>query len=214
MAQAYPRPQQGQAKSREEGGRTAPAGLWEHPESGQTAITMEDPLFGNAQSQAFLQAGFKFVREVDPSEIVTLPQLALDKQAGEREQLKGLSARLSALETVADENTVLKQRIAQLEAEAARNGSAGPAAQAGEDAKKAAQDQVKVNAARDAGTDPTEEDEEGDEDETPAKALDKQNSSELKATAEAEGVDVTEADTNKKLVAAIQAARDAKESEK
>lgn len=53
-----------------------------------------------------------------------------------------------------------------------------------------------------------------DEDETPApKALDKQNSTELAATAEAEGVDLTSATTNKEKAALIQKARDEAEKE-
>lgn len=206
MANAYPRPQQGQGISREEGGAPVSAGVWEHPESGERAITLDDPLFGNAQSQAFKQVGFVFVRPADPSEIKTMPQLAIDSRAADESNMKGLSARLDKLEGVADENEVLKARVKQLEAEkTAREG--GAAAQAAEDAKQAAEEQV---AQRQAGEDEGNEQKPSEVDEKP---LNKQNASELKATAEAEGVDVTEADTNKKLVTAIQAARDTKESE-
>lgn len=210
MAQAYPKPQQGKAMSREVGGQVAPAGLWEHPESGQQAITLDDPLFGNAQSQAFLQAGFKFVRDVEPDEIVTLPQLALDQQANDRDALKGVMARVSQLEGVADENESLRKRVRELEAEKAARGESGGAAQSGEEAKKAAFDKV----AKDQGQDPAPGEPKAPVDTDEVKPLSKQNATELKATAETEGVDVTGADTNKKLAAAIQAARDAKESEK
>lgn len=46
-----------------------------------------------------------------------------------------------------------------------------------------------------------------------SKSLDKQNQTELRATAEIEGVDVEGLNSNKELVAAIQKARDEKESE-
>jgi len=213
----YPKPQAGQAKSREEGGRAAPAGWWVHPETGNRAITLEDPLFGNAQSQAFLQAGFVFERDANPDEVQTLPQLALEQNHADRENFKGLSARMSALEGVADENAALKRRIAELEAQGNSN---DPATQSGNDAKKAAFNRVdadmQLNPGDDTtpGGDETSEEDENSGDDTPEKPLNKQNATELKATAEREGVDVSGADTNKKLVAAIQKARDAKESEK
>lgn len=183
MGQKYPQPQQGQAKSREEGGSVAPAGVWEHPETGKFAITTEDPLFGNAMSQAFLQAGFRFVREAKPEEIKTLPQLDLERRADERETLRGLSARLEKFENVATENEQLTARIKKLEDEKKRRDEA--------DAAKAAEDAT--------------------EDQKPSeKPLDAQNDTDVRATAEAEGVDLSGANTVKEKRALVQAARDAK----
>lgn len=123
MAQAYPRPQQGQGISKEVGGKEAPAGVWEHPESGQRAITIEDPLFGNAQSQGFKQLGFVFLREAEPEEIKTMPQMAHDTREGDEERFKGLSARLDILQGAHDENVILREEVEQLRKEKAERES-------------------------------------------------------------------------------------------
>lgn len=183
MVQAYPNPQQGQGISKEEGGPLAPAGVWEHPDSGQRAITLEDPLFGNAQSQAFKRLAFKFVRPADPDEIKTMPQLAIDSRAADENNMKGLSARLDKLENVSAENEKLAARVKELEAE------------------KLARDQTDAAAKKD--------------DTSSEKPLNIQNDTEVRATAEAEGVDLSSANTVKEKRALVQAARDAKqESEK
>lgn len=160
-------------------GQVYEAGVYEHPEAKDAngdpvqIITLYDPLFGNVQSEAVARLGFQRVRDVKKGDVVTLVVSYEKIQNGtstpqgtvSSEDLKGLQARLAALE---DENRSLK---------------------AGNDAKK----------------------EETPSSDPAPKALAQQNASELKATAEAEGVDVSGADTNKKLVEAIQKSRDEKE---
>lgn len=102
-------------KTRETGGKEAPAGLWRHPESGQEAITLEDPLFGNAQSQAFLRAGYEFIRPAREGEVKSLPELHLE--ARDASDVKGLSARLDKLENVAKDNEELGEQNKSLAAE-------------------------------------------------------------------------------------------------
>lgn len=130
----YERPQEGRSIAREVGGKTAPAGLYRHPESGQEAIVQEgDPLFGNAQAQAFLQTGFKFVRPAEPGEIHTLPELSAETRQQEEQVTRGLSSRLDRLEddnarnktalekavndnqSLADENAELRKKLAEAE---------------------------------------------------------------------------------------------------
>lgn len=98
MPKQYERPVEGRAISREVGGKVAPAGLWRHKESGQEAIVQDDPLFGNAQAQAFLQTGFEFVRPAEPGEVKTLPELQAEVRNESESNVKGLSARLDLLE--------------------------------------------------------------------------------------------------------------------
>lgn len=141
MAQAYPQPKQGASITREEGGKVAPAGLYRHPNGAEQIVT-EDPLYGNAQAQAFLRLGFEFVRPAEPGEIKSLPELHMEANRAEAESLKGLAARVGQLEGVADENTKLKAQIAAMEAEKAERD-----AKDAEDAAKAKEDQKAIEAA-------------------------------------------------------------------
>lgn len=113
----YDPPQEGVSIAQEKGGKVAPAGVWVHPETGNRAITLEDPLFGSAQSQAFLQAGFQFERPAQPEEIVTLPAVAIAEHNAQSDSMKGLSARLDQLEGVAEKNKALEEEVAQLRKE-------------------------------------------------------------------------------------------------
>lgn len=102
-------------QTREEGGRDVPgAGLYRHPESGQEAIVIDDPLWGNTQAQAFSRLGFKYVRPAEEGEIKTMPELAMDQRKAEESSLKGLEARIGKLEGVQEENTKLTSEVEQL----------------------------------------------------------------------------------------------------
>lgn len=141
MAKDYPQPQKGASMAREEGGKSAPAGLYRHP-NGNEAIVTEDPLFGNAQAQGFLRLGFEFVRPAEPGEIKSLPEMHMEANKAEADSLKGITARLNVLEDVADENTKLKAQVAALEAEKAERAQADAEA-----AEKAREDQKAIEAA-------------------------------------------------------------------
>lgn len=119
MSEAYKQPKEGAAIDTEYSGRSKHAnvpgsGLYRHPESGQEMIVQSDPLWGNTQAQGAARLGFKFVREAHEDEIKTLPELAMDSRKAEEGNLKGLSARLDALETVAEDNKTLTNEVAEL----------------------------------------------------------------------------------------------------
>lgn len=235
------------AVATEEGG-VGKAGLYRHPESGEEAHTLSDPLFGEAQSNAFEQLGFVRVRDSRPEEVKTVVDFSLAANAGQTDSLKGLSARLDQLEGVAERNKELEAQVAKLQKEATDR--LDSTTEAGHDAKVAAANQVKLrDQAPDAdprkqvgkapstppaaplNSDADKDDEgdrthvrddapggsdEGDEGDEPEdeKPVQKQNETELKATAEAEGVDLSGAETVKAKREAILAAREGnKESE-
>jgi hypothetical protein len=74
-------------------------GLWRHPQSGEEAVTTDDPLYGNTMSQAFARLGFERVGDEPKGyrKEAVVPSLQ-DKNSGENEQLKGILSRLNALE--------------------------------------------------------------------------------------------------------------------
>lgn len=134
------------------------SGVYRHPESGQEAIVQSDPLWGNTQAQAFARLGFKFVREANEDEIKTLPEIAADSRKAEEGNLKGISARLDALENVAAENKDLTNEVAELreklaaaEAEKAEAVKAAKA-EAKAEAKTVKSDTAQVKAAGEATT--------------------------------------------------------------
>jgi len=131
MAEKYEIPKEGAAidteYSKGKSANVPGSGVYKHPESGQTAIVQSDPLFGNAQAQAFARLGFKFEREAREDEITSLPELAAESRKAEEGNLKGLSARLDKLEGVAEENKGLQVEIAELRAEKARRDKADAA---------------------------------------------------------------------------------------
>lgn len=117
MAEKYEIPEEGASmtteySSRKNKARNVPgSGLYRHPESGQEAIVQSDPLWGNTQAQAFARLGFKFVREANEGEIKTLPEIAMDSRRADESNVKGLSARLDALEDAnAKSDEALKQK--------------------------------------------------------------------------------------------------------
>lgn len=118
MAETYEKPREGASidteYSKNKNAKVPGSGVYKHPESGQVAIVQGDPLWGNTQAQAFARLGFKFVREANEGEIKTLPELAADSRKAEEGNLKGLSARLDALETVAEDNKTLTNEVAEL----------------------------------------------------------------------------------------------------
>lgn len=106
-------------------------GLWVHP-NGTSAITQDDPLFGNAMSQSFKRLGFVWQREALPGEVKQLPELALAARKTEESSVKGLDARLSQLEddaaAKAKENAELNAELVTLRQEKADRDAADAAA--------------------------------------------------------------------------------------
>lgn len=153
--QTYETPKEGVSMDREysksKNAKVPGSGVYRHPESGQEAIVQSDPLWGNTQAQAFARLGFKFVREAKEGEIKTLPELAMDTRKAEEDSLKGLSARLGALETVAEDNKTLTSEVEKLredlkaaeqkaaDAEKAQADAEAQIKEAGEKAKTAAE---------------------------------------------------------------------------
>jgi len=117
-SEKYETPKEGASMDREysrnKSAKVPGSGVYEHPESGQRAIVQGDPLWGNTMAQGFARLGFKFVREATEDEVKTLPELAMDARKAEEGNLKGLSARLDALETVAEDNKTLTNEVAEL----------------------------------------------------------------------------------------------------
>lgn len=117
MAEKYEIPEEGASMSTEYSSKknrkanVPGSGLYRHPESGQEAIVQSDPLWGNTQAQAFARLGFKFVREATAGEVKTLPEIAMDTRKADEGNLKGLAARLDALEdSNAKSDEALKQK--------------------------------------------------------------------------------------------------------
>jgi hypothetical protein len=151
MAESYERPQEGVSKTREKTSnrkyaKVAGAGLYRHPDSGQEAIVLDDPLWGNTQAQAFTRMGYEFVREAKEGEIKTLPELQRENRDATSSDVKGLMARVDALEGVKGENEDLKKELAALRAEKESREKAD-AEKAEADAKQADEDKKHVEAA-------------------------------------------------------------------
>ena len=72
------------------------AGLYRHP-NGTELITIEDPLFGNAQSEAALRVGFEYVRPAEPGEVKSIIDVQKE-QVNPVTQAQEDKARLDALE--------------------------------------------------------------------------------------------------------------------
>lgn len=96
----------GKPLAREEGGQGS-AGLYRHPESGQEAIVQTDPLFGNAQANAFIRLGFRWVRDAKPEEIHSLPELLQEQENKSASNLQNLTA------AVVEQNKYLAGQLEQ-----------------------------------------------------------------------------------------------------
>lgn len=83
------------------------AGLYRHPVSGAEIITLYDPLYGDAQSEAVIRVGFERVSDAPEGSIHYVGMVPDSPAAGtgSSDALKGVMARLNALEA---ENTALK----------------------------------------------------------------------------------------------------------
>lgn len=163
-------------------------------------IVKNHPLFGDAQAAAVERVGFKFLREATAEEHRSSLVVGPTKQETDKaDDIKGILARLDAAE----------KRNEELEAKLAAIGEGGDGDE---------NDTATGNSALDDAEDDDEE-EKGGEDETPStpeKPLtkDNYNEAELRAIAEAEGVELTdEHSTKQKIVDAIVAAREAKKGE-
>lgn len=217
---------------------TGEAGLYRHPVSKQELVTLYDPLYGNAQSEAAIRVGFERVGDVPEGYIKTVvgnDAADVAKQTVDQvlatdattEAIKGLTARLNQVERAEkDKDDEIASLRAQLEAKNEQGDTKDEAA---------AQTEARTEGLSSVGgVDPNAElqtggtaasnlppadgegegEGEGSDDEEEEKPLSKQNSTELKETATREGVEITpELDTNKKLAAAIQAKRDEKKGE-
>lgn len=88
------------------------AGVYEHKTAKNPdgtpvqLITQHDALLGDGQSRAAERSGFVYVRDVEPGEVKTLGMASA--QQGKSEDLKGVLARLNALEA---ENATLKNQV-------------------------------------------------------------------------------------------------------
>lgn len=98
------------------------AGLWRHPASGEEAVTKDDPLYGNAMSQAFARMGFERVGDVPTGYVkdMGLPSVVYEKDPARKpemdaETIKGLQARLNALEGAKDADKVTEDPMLQSE---------------------------------------------------------------------------------------------------
>lgn len=186
-------------KTRENSSDATPeAGLWRHPESGQEEITLFDPLFGNAQSEAYKRMGYVRVGDAPEGSVKTFHDVApTTESADERTRLVA-------------RNEYLEQELAKQRGDHVNPSDATQAA--GEVAKAHA---VESHNSRDQGGQVAVV--AGDivpaADAAPAapvlsdKALSKQNKTELIATAASEGLTVDSELSNKKIVEAIEANR-------
>lgn len=206
---------------------SAGAGVYEHPtavdENGnpQQIITLHDPLFGDAQSEGVVRLGFVFKRPATAEDVKTIIGNAKDAKEYEKSHDASVTSRVDQLELESlrafkarkeAEEAAEKQTPASKDADELIASTAAKAEEArvepafdesAQTARSNAEKQVELRQQKEVPTAPELEEPVAE------KPLSKQNSTELKATAEAEGVEVTEElDTNKKLVAAIQAKRD------
>lgn len=190
-----------------------PSGVYElKNEDGEvvdTIIVKTHPKFGDSQASAVERVGYRFVREAKKDEVKTIEvdakQLATEDKAGNvsQDDLKGLQARLNALEK---ENDDLK---AGKKAEDTKGSADSDVkTEAKDEARAEAERQIEDRQGSDQG--PLEN---ADEDEAPKeKSFGSLNRAELEELAEQEGITLPEeADTNAKIREAITSAREEKE---
>lgn len=230
MAHKYQTPVEGQSIASEKGGK-GKAGVYRHPETGAEAICQYDPLFGNAQANAFEKIGFKWMRDVKEGEVKTVELTATDVNRTESDTMKGLTARMNAMEGVTEQNKVLEEANAKLREELAARGPDATDV-SGAHARSNAVDQTNLRPEIETPIELTDEgdvvvtdsangpvnDDDDDEDESvsekPLKAL---NRAELNAKAEEKGIrdasDEEKYKTKGDLLAAIEAKDQESETE-
>jgi|GEM_PF-5863704 len=116
------RPKQGVAKMPEVSGNTGQVGgtsqelsggVYRHPATGEEIIALTDPITGDAQARGYVRAGFEWVRDVKEGDVkevgLDLPSVDHAKQPergleAKDDELKGLRARINALEAAADKD--------------------------------------------------------------------------------------------------------------
>lgn len=190
-------------------------------------IVKSHPKFGDSQAAAFERVGYKFVRAAKPGEVkeieVDAAYLATEnKQGGQdsSESLKGIQARLSALEK---ENADLKAGKAAEDTSGAADSDVK--AESKENAKEEAQTQLENrgqapvgpldNSDEGLGDDDESDDEsdETDEGDAPEKPFGNLNRAELEELAAKEEITLpAEANTNNKIRDVITQAREAKKA--
>lgn len=111
------------SKTREKGGESGqkPAGLYRHKESGEEIHLTVDPLLGDGQARAFERAGFEFIRDSKPGEVVYFQPSYLTQEdakgTASAADLKGVQARQDQLEATNEKlSDALTQAIAALQA--------------------------------------------------------------------------------------------------
>jgi len=122
----------------------SPAGLYKHPDSGEELITKDHPLFGNAQSEGAVRAGFEYVRAVDTSEVKSIVEQVLESKVAASDDLRGLSARLRELEDTKKVNEAERNELEQLRAEKAHREAQPEVTQSADLAKEAGADKAET----------------------------------------------------------------------
>lgn len=121
------RPQQGVAKMAEVSGNTgqvagtqAPlkGGVYRHPETKEEIITLDDPITGDAQARGYVRVGFEWVRDVKEGDVKEVGLNSEDyanqperKLESDTEMLKGLRARIAALEGEKDKSAEADKQV-------------------------------------------------------------------------------------------------------
>lgn len=94
--------------------KTGIAGVYRHPQSGQEAIAVWDPLTGNTQAEALMRTGFEYVRDVKDGDIKTLVEASIQNEQDKslvksnKDEVKGILARVNAMEA---ENAKLREEL-------------------------------------------------------------------------------------------------------
>lgn len=144
------RPRPGVAKMPEVSGSTGQVagnaekltgGVYKHPQTGQEIIALDDPITGDAQARGYVRVGFVYERDIKPGDVKEIgleqPSENFAKQPERKleasdDELKGLRARLNALEAAAD-----KRKEADVQVD-------GPAEESQKHAQESAKEQTEA----------------------------------------------------------------------
>lgn len=96
-----------------------PAGLYRHPESGQEMITLWDPLFGDAQSEAAVRVGFVRVGDAPEGAVKSVVESILESREKDS-SVSGIATRLAKLEGLAEDKKAVEAENAELKKELER----------------------------------------------------------------------------------------------